>query len=708
MDFQTYAAKYHFEHLDDQQKMAVQTVNGPVLLLAVPGSGKTTTLVARLGYLIYGVGVDPRRILTMTYTVAATKEMRERFSKRFGPNDADKFECRTINGLCCKIIDAYAKRGHQPHRLIQEQEQSAILRTAWAQICTSFPTEQEIRSAKIYFSNVKNRMLRDKEQMKALAKCFDADESVIDLPNLYRRYQDLLVSNRLMDYDDQMVYALAILRKEPEILNLFQNMYRYICVDEAQDTSKIQHAVIYMLAQKQKNLFMVGDEDQSIYGFRAAEPKELLEFEKRWPGAKVLFIETNYRSSPEIVDAAARIIRMNKERRDKKMRAVQKSGDKPSAIPCQSRAKQFEMLVRRADKAAQDGEELAILYRNNETALPLVDQLEKYHIPYRAKAVDTLFFTCKEYLDIKAFFALAENNSDAEAFMRIYSKINGLYLTRQKATMIAESGSNVFGQLRQSGIPSWKMAEIERAFRIIRASDTLQGIREIRYTLGYEKWLERQGNNTFRLSILELLAKDDRAPADFIRHMEGPGGLKDTIVKGKAGKKGCVLSTIHSSKGLEYDHVILADVADKIFPSTDAIQEEKDGGPAPAMEEERRLFYVGVTRAKRKLEIVTFENGESRFAQALLGTPNKPASTVAAPAGTAAPAWRQTVGITPDTANQTAPAFSVNERVRHVVYGAGIVINANRDRVTVLFDKNGVTKSFLPSFVVESGLMEKE
>lgn len=708
MDWDSFLKTYGFENLDIQQQQAVKTTNGPILLLAVPGSGKTTTLVARLGYLIYGIGVDPKKILTMTYTVAATKEMRERFSKRFGPQYANDFECRTINGLCCKIIEAYARRGHTPPRLVQEQEQSAIIRTAWSQLALGFPTEQDIKAAKIFIANIKNRMVRSDEEMKQLAALFSQEANDVDFVHIYKRYQEILTANRYMDYDDQMVFANAILKKEPGIRSLFQNKYQHIFVDEAQDTSRIQNAIITILAAKHRNLFVVGDEDQSIYGFRAANPEELLTFEKQWPGAKVLFIETNYRSTPEIVAAASRVITKNKERRNKKMAAKNPSGAEVSTIPCVSRIKQYELLTRLAKEAANTGEDLAILYRNNETALPIIDSLSKAHIPYKAKAIDTMFFSTREYLDVKAFFSLAYNNEDTDAFLRVYSKISGLYLSRQTAVAITAQGGNIIDGLWQSGGNRRRISEVVNAFQSIKYMDAIHGIREIRYTLGYDKWLERQGNNTFRMSILEILATHDKTAKAFIQHMEGPGGLKEVITNGSSGA-GCVLSTIHSSKGLEYDHVILADVVDKIFPSADAIEEAKSGDRAPTMEEERRIFYVGATRAKEKLEIITFANGTSRFAEDLLGKPLKKDEPDSKSAQKRALAWQHTVGITEQKMNPASNKvdFAVNDRVIHAVFGIGTVTSSEPDRVTVFFDESQKTKSFMPSFVINTGLMDK-
>lgn len=283
--------------LNEQQQSAVQSVTGPVLLLAVPGSGKTTVLVTRLGYMIFCRGIAPEKILTVTYTVAATKDMSERFASRFGQDLADCLEFRTINGICARVIQYYGRKTARTafSLLTDEKRISTILSAIYQKTEQVYPTDGDLKNVRTLITYIKNRMLNEKE-IEAL------DETAeIRISAIYKEYCKHLRENQLMDYDDQMVYAYNMLRKIPWLLEYFQDQYSYICVDEAQDTSKIQHAIIALLASRTENLFMVGDEDQSIYGFRAAYPEALLEFEQHHPGAKVLLMEENFRSDANIV-----------------------------------------------------------------------------------------------------------------------------------------------------------------------------------------------------------------------------------------------------------------------------------------------------------------------------------------------------------------------------------------------------------------------
>lgn len=599
--------------LDPQQKKAVQTTEGPVLLLAVPGSGKTTTLVSRLGYLVLGLKIQPENILTMTYTVAATGEMRQRFGKMFGEELARRLDCRTINSLCCKIIAAYERQGHRAPALIEEGKRNALLKEIWSETEKVFPTEQDIKGAGLVIGNVKNRMVKEDEEIQEIGEKL-AGDSQADWARIYREYQRAMRQAGLMDYDDQMVFALAILHREPEILHGFQNRYQYICVDEAQDTSHIQHEILTLLAQKNRNIFLVGDEDQSIYGFRAAEPEKILDFEKRWPGAQVLFIETNYRSTQEITQGAMRVIRQNRKRRDKTIRPVCGHGPQIETILCETRGKQYDRLVQIAEEAAKTGRETAILYRNNETALPVIDALVRKGIPYRAKGVDSLFFQSREYLDMLAFFRVARNPGDAEAFLRIFYTIDGLYAKKQEILEAAQEETDVFRFLKNTD----RRKEVRRIFTSLPGLSAKEAIRRIREDLGYEDWLSQRKMDPFRLSILEMLARNHKSLEEFFLHMEDADGLRAAVARGSDSQAGCILSTIHSAKGLEFDRVILADVVDGIFPSANAISQEAKNR-VDDMEEERRLFYVGVTRARKELAVITFKEEMSTFSDVLTG-----------------------------------------------------------------------------------------
>ena len=273
----------YMQPLNAQQRAAVTADRGAVLLLAVPGSGKTTVLVTRLGYLFLCAGAAPEQTLTMTYTVSAANEMRSRFAARFGAELAARTQFRTLNGISAVILQHYSRRYRrtQPELITNEGEITQLLTALWQQVNREYPAESSIKELRTAITFIKNMSLTD-DELEELQSDID------NLPELYRRYQAALRAQHRMDYDDQMVFALQILRAVPGILADFQAQYRHFCVDEAQDTSKLQHELLHLLAGNCESLFMVGDEDQSIYGFRAAYPQALLDFDKQYPGAQVL------------------------------------------------------------------------------------------------------------------------------------------------------------------------------------------------------------------------------------------------------------------------------------------------------------------------------------------------------------------------------------------------------------------------------------
>ena len=266
MTFTQFLHTYHLS-LNAQQQRAVQTLDGPVLLLAVPGSGKTTVLVSRIGYMVLACGIPPESILTMTYTVAAAQDMRQRFATLFGAEMAQRLEFRTINGVCSRIISCYERiTGRKAYTLMEQtSQQSALIGTLYHRLTGEYATESTIKAIQTAITYVKNQMITSEQELEQVEV-----EGMTDFPALYHAYTQALQQLQKMDYDDQLVYARKILMRCPPVLRQFQARYRYFCVDEAQDTSKIQHAIISLLAQNSGNLFMVGDEDQSIYGFRAA------------------------------------------------------------------------------------------------------------------------------------------------------------------------------------------------------------------------------------------------------------------------------------------------------------------------------------------------------------------------------------------------------------------------------------------------------
>ena len=631
----TFSVKFN-----QQQKEAVQSTKGPVLLLAVPGSGKTTVLVTRLGYMIYCRNIPPESILTVTYTVAATKDMSERFAVRFGEDMAKRLEFRTINGICAMIIQYYGRRiGKTPFELVKDEKATTGM---LIKICQDhgmgYPTESDLKNVRTLITYIKNMMLNEEELQKL------EEESDIRIAGIYREYCRQMREQKLMDYDDQMLYAYNILRKDPGVLAYFQNRYPYICVDEAQDTSKIQHAIIALLAAGTGNLFMVGDEDQSIYGFRAAYPEALLSFEKKHSGAKVLLMEENFRSNAKIVEAADKFIQKNTLRHEKHMRAAREAGADIREISLKSRKAQYVYLMKAAQEcttgmAGMSGSEehrgradasvteTAVLYRDNECAIPLIDLLERKNIPYRMRNADLSFFTHRTVLDVQNIIRFAMDPKDTELFMQIYYRLK-LFFNKKDALRYAQISQEkdmevLDAALKYGNLEKYQEDNIRNLKRQMVRILNMPGdeaVNQILTYMGYQDYLKKMGMNANKLETVKLIGSRVESPEKLLERLEE---LR-TIIQEKVSDKDCpfILSTMHASKGLEYDTVYLLDVMDGILPEKvlanprTASKEELE-----TYEEERRLFYVGVTRAKNQLNVFT-TNKPSKFCSELLGKRN--------------------------------------------------------------------------------------
>ncbi|MFI3313723.1 MAG: ATP-dependent helicase, partial [Eubacteriales bacterium] len=524
--------------------------------------------------------------------------------------------------------------------------------------------ESAIKGVKTLITYAKNQMLtpEELEKLRVDGKPF---------ANIYQGYCNAFRQNQWMDFDDQMVYALMILRKYPGILEYFQEKYHYISVDEAQDTSKIQHEIIRILASKYQNLFMVGDEDQSIYGFRAAYPQALMEFETVYPNGNALLMEENYRSHGAIVDAANRFIRLNKNRYDKTMATVAEKGVSLERLWVQTRQNQYEKLAEIAESVQEN---TAILYRDNDSALPLIDLFLKREIPYVARQVECGFFTHFIVRDLLNILKFAFFPNDGDAFLGIYYKL-GCGISKTSAMAAIHQRGNILGNLQSAeSTPPWvrgKVVALQEQFQALKQETAQRAIHRVRVFMGYDDHLKERNVDGSRADILEALATDVEHPLELEAKL---AQLRSAVEQGSGHGRGIILSTIHSSKGLEYDRVILMDVFDGNFPKEDMEEDE--------LEEERRLFYVGMTRAKSCLQLVAYKKSglESTFVQFLF--PPKNYGSPALP----------TVNAVDDRWKIVADGATVGTNIHHTSFGNGTIIGRDGFIITVRFEGNMETR----------------
>lgn len=583
-------------HLSAAQQQAIRKVDGAELLLAVPGSGKTTTLVARLGYMIRERQISPENILVITFTRSAAADMQRRYASFFGEESAKKIHFSTINSFCYSVVLYYAKM-YRRNKPDDETNSPGIIRMLYPKVYGGFSNENDVKELAQTITYIKNMQLSE-EQIRELK----TSGSSLAVEKMYRAYQEYLKENYLMDYDDQILFAHQLLSNLKPVREHFRTQFPYVCVDEAQDTSKIQHEVIRLLAGESRNLFMVGDEDQSIYGFRAAYPKALMDFRKNYPGADVMFLETNYRSAKRITELAAKFISGNKNRYEKKMQPARKDAGVAEVVTLKRRAMQYQWLVERLQSA---GEDTAVLYRNNDSAIPVLYALQKAGIPCRRRNMDTLFFQNRVVQDAVKIMQFALHPDSKDLFWDLYYKF-GVRITKKAAYIASRhpsrrSADPLLHALEVSDELGQKKREDVRALRMkfqrMRQRNLAgEAISAIRFRMDYKN------ADSEKLFLLQALADPDETIEHFLLKLDE---LEQTFSRPQSsGQEDAhvILSTIHASKGLEYPAVVLIDAAADILPAA-------DNDP----EEERRIFYVGMTRARDSLILLDYENEQCPF-----------------------------------------------------------------------------------------------
>ena len=603
--YEAFKEKYNIE-LNKQQERAVISLEGAVLLLAVPGSGKTTVLVDRIGYMVCEKHIKPENILVLTFSNAAVDEIKERCKIKFGIGKDDGLNIRTINSLCLEIYTHYREtQNKSAKQTIRDKDRKYILTKVFKKINNGkYPTQGELSEMETTFSYIKNM-------------CMDIDDiqdgfSLDNLSELYSEYCNELNRNEKLDYDDQLIAAHWILTdpRTSQYFEYWNKKFKYICVDEAQDTSVLQHCIIRRLSAG-NNIFMVGDEDQSIYGFRGAYPQALLNFRADYKNPFIMRMETNYRSTQQIVDAATTFINQNRGRYNKEMKSAIGDGDNVNIIDVKTREEQFDVLL---SVAKECKEKTAFLYRDNESAIALVNLLLENEIPFMMNEAKMNFFNIKAVKDAMTFLRFIVNPNDLSSFKTIGYKC-GLGLKQKDVNYIVESCKKSNSTLRE------KLTEENNKFRVncetffndiddLRNAEPEVALKAFRFETyeGYARWAKV---NTLPIETLEIMARDKHSIPEFLDAM-------DKLEKAYSNMENhadsnVVLSTIHSSKGEEYNSVYVFDIFDGRFPDVKKNRIHRSKDNLNAEQEERRLFYVAITRAKKSLNLIRISGRKSSY-----------------------------------------------------------------------------------------------
>ncbi|MBO9597453.1 MAG: ATP-dependent helicase [Cohnella sp.] len=699
--------------LNDEQKQAVLHTDGPLLLLATPGSGKTTTLMMRIGYLIEEKGVSPQRIKAVTFSRASAAEMKDRFERYFPRLPSVDFS--TIHSLAYEVVRHYCRSAGKSFEMIEgdgERDGTAsgtpkphkrmMLRELFRTINGDHITDDQLDELLTYISYLKNKMIPEARWSSHKTDVPQAERIVREYESMKRADPDRL----LLDYDDLLTIAEQALEGRPELLRQYQGRYDYVLTDESQDTSLVQHRIVEKLVRPHGNLCVVADDDQSIYGWRGAEPAYLLNFKEVYPNAVTLFMSRNYRSSADIVNVANEFIKRNKHRYAKNM-----TTDNPSIEPVAIKSfseypKQTKYIVQEVRKS-ENLAEVAVLYRNNSSSIALMNALDRAGIPFYMKDSDNRFFSHWVVEDVLNFMRMTFTDKRPELFERIHAKLSG-YVTKQQMgqLLMINNGESVFDNLL-SHVPlqSYQVKPIEQArdtFAEMRGMPPLEAIKVIRERLGYEKAIEKMCERLgFRkeyligiLNTLEEIAEPIKTMEEFAARLKE---LEKALRQAKArrGQQAVTLSTMHSAKGLEFERVYMIDLVEGVIPSSEEIKggAGSEGGMGGSLEEATRLFYVGMTRAKRHLELITYQQrdgakaAESRFVSAVRdimnpAKDNRYSEVRAVPKGGGKPS--PTVEIPPNAIRRRS-GLAAGLAVVHRVFGVGVIANVDREQLRIRF-----------------------
>ena len=724
--------KQQFSFMNQMQQQAVFATEGPLLILAGAGSGKTTVLVNRISYILRSGLCKPWNILAITFTNKAAGELKERICNTVPEGGADIWAA-TFHSTCARILRRYGDRlGYSSHFTVYAtDDQKRLVKEIMKQLQID-EKQLPVRSVLSEISKAKDKMLTP-QQMK---KDAEYDSRKVFVAKIYEIYQSRLKTADAMDFDDLLCKAVELFEQEPEILGFYQNQFKYIMVDEYQDTNKVQYRFVSMLAQKYGNICVVGDDDQSIYKFRGATIENILSFEKTFSGARVIRLEQNYRSTQNILDAANGVISNNTIRKGKTLWTENPKGEKINIHTCDSERDEAAFVTKTIMDGVANGRkysDFAILYRTNAQSNAIEQSLSRSGIPHRIIGGHR-FYDREEIRDMVAYLQVINNPHDDIRLSRIINvpkRSIGARTVAVAAEIASGLGESIYTVIKDADAYPQLSRAASKLREFVRLIDGLieaeasgdYSLAEL-YNLiiehtGYENYLRVEKENAdVRIENIEELSsniikfeEDYGDEADLSNFLEEISLMTD-IDNYDADADTCVMMTLHSAKGLEFPVVFITGMEDGLFPSNASISNPEE------INEERRLAYVGITRAKEKLYLTktkyrmlfgsTTYNKDSRFlgeipsessAFSSSGTGGK--ISVGVGKGAKPMAGVPRAGAYQPPAAKSGITYKVGDVVLHKLFGKGMIMTAekmgNDTLLEIAFDKAG-TKKLMANF----------
>lgn len=608
----------------ESQTKAIRHFRGPALILAGPGSGKTTVVTKRVQYLVQSCGVNPSSILVITFTKAAAMEMKERFLKLIGENHTT-VSFGTFHAIFFGILKL--SYGFTAGNILREETRYQYLKEAVERLRLELDDEAD------FLTGISGEISLLKNERIAPENYFSKNCSEEIFRKIYGEYEDRKKRARLIDFDDMLVYTWELLSQRKDILSAWQKKFQYILVDEFQDINQLQYDILKLLAAPEDNLFIVGDDDQSIYRFRGARPEIMLNFQKDYPNADQVVLDDNFRSTEEIVEAAGRVIQQNKARFAKKIRARGGKGLPVKTLEFPDQQQECLYILKELQRHRSQGgswSDAAVIYRTNTQPRILIQKLMEFNVPFRVRDQMPNLFEHWIAKNIFCYIRLGMGSGLRKDLLPVLNRPKR-YLSRECLDEEKISWEHMLMYYEDKNYVCERIDRLQYDLKMLGRMGPFAAINYIRHVIGYEEYLKeyaqfRRMKEEELLDVLNELqesARECRTYDSWFDYIEKYSGEMEQMRRRQEEvKDGVQLTTMHSSKGLEYGKVFILDAAEGVTPYKKAVLDAD-------LEEERRMFYVAMTRAKKELTICyakkqfSHEMKPSRFLRELSGNEEK-------------------------------------------------------------------------------------
>jgi DNA helicase-2/ATP-dependent DNA helicase PcrA len=702
--------------LNPAQREAVEAIEGPVLILAGPGSGKTKVITHRVAYLVKSCGVNPNNIMAVTFTNKAAREMKERLEQLLGQT-VEALTLGTFHAICARIL----RRDGKPIGLdssfviYDEEDQLSLTKQALEELDLD-PKQYAPRALRSAISAAKSRLISPEDYAQRVSSYF---EEIVH--RIYQRYQQLLSQGQAVDFDDLLMKTVQLFQHHPQILKRYQTKYVHVLVDEFQDTNVVQYMLMKNLAGRYRNLCVVGDPDQSIYSWRFADLRNILSFEKDYTEAKVVFLEQNYRSTKTILEVASAIISANLQRKPKKLWTENEDGASVTVIESYNAEEEAQAVVNEIEKLVSQEQislkDCAVMYRVNAQSRALEETFLRYGVPYRLIG-GTRFYQRREVRDIIAYLRLIHNSQDNVSLVRIINiPVRGIghRTINQLQSWSKAHNSSLFEAIKQVSnekILPQRISQALAGFDTVM-TELIAHSRELSLSGLLDEILERTKYREYLFSkedgedrwenVMELKnvasEYDELNPEEALTTFLEKVSLVSDIDELDEKADAVTLITLHQAKGLEFPAVFIVGLEEGILPHRKSFDDPEE------LEEERRLCYVGITRAKKRLYLLRSYR-RSLFGGSTANPPSRFLEDISPHLISPRGLWEGSstpvasvdfnINFEPSLSAINTLALKVGDHVRHSKFGLGIVMNCLHTRddqeLTIAFEEVGVKK----------------